>query len=119
MEQNRKETPRSNMENKQSFYKTTEERILKLAVDKFYNDYVGGEENHWLDTGERYFNFTEEELIETITNEILKEKRYVLLDNGWALEAKHIRFIGKQRVREIVDHRVKFRHNKEGWYWEK
>lgn len=44
------------MENKQSFYKTLEEKLLKLAVDKFYNDYVGGEENHFLDHNERYFN---------------------------------------------------------------
>lgn len=104
---------------KQSFYKTFEEKLLKLAVDKFYNDYVGGEENHWLDNNERYFNFTEDSLIKTIIDEILKEKNYIWLDNGFALEAKHIRFIGKARVSEIVEHRVKFRHNKEGWEWER
>lgn len=107
------------MENKkESFYKTFEEKLLKMAVDHYYNDYVGGEENHYLDCEERYFNFTEESLIETITNEILKEKYQIWLENGWAIEAKHIRFIGKERVREIVDHRVKFRHNKEGWCFE-
>ena len=103
---------------KQSFYKTFEEKLLKNAVDTFYNDYVGGEENHWLDYKERYFNFTEESLIEDITNDILKEKKYILCDNGLFLEAKHIRFMGKQRVEEIVKHRVQFRHNKECWAWE-
>lgn len=109
---------KSKMEQKQSFYKTNEEKILKGAVDKLYNDYVGGEENHWLDYGERYFNFTEESLIEDITNEILSEKNVLWLECGIALEPKHVRFIGKVRVKEIVDHRVKYRHNKEGWEWE-
>ena len=94
--------------------------MLAKAVDKLYNDYVGGEENHWLDTGgERYFNFTEESLIETITNEILKTKDYIRLENSWwVLEAKHIRFMGKERVKEIVAHRVAYRHKKEGWCFE-
>ena len=104
---------------KESFYKTLEEKMLKMAVDSKYNDYVGGEENHYLDCGERYFGFTEESLIETITDEILKTKTHIWLDNGFALEAKHIRFIGKARVHEIVDHRVKYRHAKEGWEWER
>lgn len=106
------------MENKTSFYKTFEEKLVKLAIDKFYNDYVGGEENHYLDTGERCFNFTEESLIETIETELLKAEKYIWLDNGYVLEAKHIRFIGKQRIHELVSHRVSFRHNKEGWEWE-
>ena len=103
---------------KESFYKNTNERLLKLAIDKIYNDYVGGEENHYLDYDERYFNFTEESLIDTITHELTREKRQLFLDNGFVIEAKHIRFIGKERIKEIVDHRVKFRHNKEGWCFE-
>ena len=107
------------MENKQSFYRTFEEKLVKIAIDTMYNDYVGGEENHWLDHNERCFDFTEEQLINIIVNRLLKEKRYIWLDNGMVLEAKHIRFIGKARINELVDHRVKFRHNKEGWCWEK
>ena len=106
------------MTNKESFYKTFEEKLVKGAVDKIYNDYVGGEENHWLDHQERYFNFNEEELIKIIIDELLKAEKYLWLENGLALEAKHIRFIGKQRITEIVKHRVQFRHNKEGWVWE-
>ena len=103
----------------ESFYKSEHERLLKRAVDKLYNDYVGGEENHYLDYDERYFNFTEDSLIETITDELLKTKDYVRLENSvFVLEAKHIRFMGKQRVREIVEHRVKYRHEKEGWIFE-
>ena len=105
------------MEQKQSFYKTWEEKLLRGAVDKYYNDYVGGAENHYLDEDEKP-SFTEKELIEIISNRITKEEKYIWLDNGLVLEAKHIRFIGKVRINEIVDHRVKFRHNKEGWLWE-
>lgn len=100
---------------KESFYKNENERYIKWAVDKLYNDYVGGEENHWLDTGERYFNFTEDSLIETITNEILKTKNVLWLENGLGVEAKHVRFVGKKRVAEIVEHRVKFRHSNDRW----
>lgn len=104
---------------KTNFYKNDNERMLKLAIDKLYNDYVGGEENHYLDYDERYFNFTEDSLIETITKELLTAKDYVELENSInVLEAKHIRFMGAKRVREIVEHRVKFRHVKEGWCFE-
>jgi len=103
---------------KESFYKNDNERLVKWAVDKLYNDYVGGEENHYLDNDERYFNFTEESLIDIITQEILKTRDILWTENGYGLEAKHVRFVGKERIREIVEHRVKFRHNKEGWCFE-
>jgi len=103
---------------KESFYKNENEHYIKWAVDKLYNDYVGGEENHWLDTGERCYGFTEDSLIKTITDEILKTKSVLWLENGLGVEAKHIRFVGKKRVAEIVEHRVKHRRNKEGWIFE-
>jgi len=107
------------MEKKPSFYKSEHERLLKSAVDKLYNDYVGGEENHYLDCDERYFNFTEQSLIETITKEIMRAEKYVELEDSlYVLEAKHIHFMGKKRVKEIVEHRVKYRHQKEGWCFE-
>lgn len=103
---------------KPSFYKNSNEMLLKLAVDKLYNDYVGGEENHFLDHQERYFNFTEKSLIEDISKEILTAKNLLWLENGGAIEAKHVRFIGEKRIKEIVEHRVKYRHKKEGWCFE-
>lgn len=106
-------------EMKPTFYKNSNEMLLKLAVDKLYNDYVGGEENHFLDHQERYFNFTEDSLIETITSDILREDQQLWLENGGAIEPKHVRFIGEKRIKEIVAHRVKFRHEKEGWCFEK
>lgn len=105
--------------NKPSFYRNDNERLIKSAIDKLYNDYVGGEENHYLDTGERYYHFTEQSLIDTIVDELLKAKDYVELENSiYVLEAKHIHFIGKERLTELTKHRVQFRHRKEGWEWE-
>ena len=108
----------TNTNTKPSFYKSFEERLIKSAVDYLYNEYVGGEENHWLDHGERYYNFDEKELCDLILERLLTEKHHLWLEDGFAIESKHIRFVGKQRVSEIVNHRVEFRHNKEGWEWE-
>ena len=105
---------------KPSFYKTMHEKMLAICVDKEYNDMIGGNENALLD-GEKYYAWTEEELIEYITGQFMTAKRYIELEDSWAvLEAKHIRFMGKKRVREIVEYRVKTRHEKEGkWEWER
>ena len=89
-----------------------------MAVDYIYNDYVGGEENHYLDHDERYFNFTEDTLIDTIYKELMSKEGFLFLENGFVIEAKHIRFVGSQRLKEIVEHRVKYRHKKEGWCFE-
>lgn len=105
---------------KERFYKTPHEAKLKLAIDKIYNDYIGGDENAMMD-GEEYNAWTEETLIDQITKEILSETNYLDLEDTWeVLEAKHVRFMGEKRVREIVEHRVQVRHSKEGkWAWEK
>lgn len=101
-----------------SFYKTTHEKIVSMVVDRFYNDEIGGRENHYLDTHEM-MPITEEDLVELITKEITSCKTTLWTESGWGLEAKHIRFIGKERIKEIVAHRVAYRHNKEGnWVWE-
>lgn len=103
----------------QSFYKNTREQMLALAVDKLYNDEIGGNENSMMD-GNEYYAWKEDELVDSIYHEVMS-KPYLELGDSWdLLEAKHIHFIGKKRVREIVDHRIKYRHAKEGsWLWEK
>ena len=104
---------------KESFYKTHEEKLLARAVDYMYNWAIGGNENDMLD-GNEYHAWKEDELIYSIIDDILSCRTYLEIENSWeVLEAKHIRFMGKERVREIVTHRVQFRHTKEGnWLWE-
>lgn len=100
------------------FYKTTQEFILAGVVDRIYNDEIGGRENHFYDTGEM-LPITEEELVNRIVNDILKTKVVLWTERGYGLEPKHIRFMGKDRVTEIVKYRVSTRHKKEGrWEWE-
>lgn len=105
--------------NKQSFYKTFEEKKLKKVVDYFYNMYIGGSENALLDNDD-YRAWTEANLINEIKTSILSEKYYLHLEDSLeVLEAKHVRFMGEKRVTEIVEHRVKFRHESDGlWTWE-
>ena len=104
---------------KQSFYQNFREQEIAMYTDKLYNDYIGGNECSMQD-GQDYTAFTEEQLIETISNDIVSTKdAYVWLDNGMALEKKHIKFVGNQRIHEIVEHRIQYRHKKEGlWMWE-
>lgn len=96
------------------------QRMLLKVIDKFYNDQIGWNENALLD-GEEYKAWTEEELIEYITDSILSEKDYLEMENTWdVLEAKHIRFLSKERIRLIVTGVVIRRHAEEGkWEWEK
>ena len=103
---------------KAKFYKTPHETKLKYVVDYFYNEYIGGSENAKL-SGDEYHAWTEPELIEQITADILKEKDFLHLEDSWeVLEAKHVRFMGEKRVREIVEHRTQYRHQQYSWEWE-
>lgn len=101
------------------FYKTFNERTIAKVVDTYYNDEIGGRENHYYDTDEM-LPITEEDLIAYVVNSIMATKKVLYTEAGYGIEAKHIRFMGKQRVTEIVTHRIQQRHQKEGkWIWEK
>ena len=103
---------------KASFYKTAKETILAGVVDRIYNDEIGGRENHYMDTNEK-LPITEEELIRMAVCDILKSKTTLWTEKGYGIEPKHGRFIGKERVTEIVEHRIKYRHRKESkWLFE-
>ena len=103
---------------KESFYKTDKEILLAQVVDSMYNDEIGGRENHYMDTGEK-LPITEEELIRMVVCDILKSRTILWTEHGYGIEPKHVRFIGKKRVTEIVEHRIKYRHQKEGkWMFE-
>ena len=109
----------SNVTKKESFYKTLDEKLLRAVVDSFYNDEIGGNENAMLDGGD-YFAWKEDDLIDYIAKAILSARVPLQIeDTLFCLEPKHVRFMGGSRVWEIVEHRVKYRHRKEGpWEWE-
>ena len=94
--------------------------LLIGVVDYFYNEYIGGNENDYLD-GKEYYPYTNEELIEAIVSEIMNEPGYLNIeDSKCMVEAKHLRFLGKDYINAIVTGRVYARHFDEGkWEWEK
>ena len=98
----------------------THEMQLLRAIQKIYNDQIGWNENAYYD-GSDYTAWKEENLIKYIVNEVLTEENYLELEDSWeVLEAKHIRFMGKEKVQELIDAYVKCRHLLEGkWVWEK
>lgn len=103
------------MENKELRMK----QLLKV-IDCLYNDYIGCNENSMLD-GEEYHAFTLDELIETITNDIITCETYLPMEGTMeVVEAKHFRFIGKDDIKSIVTGRCFARKKSEGkWQWEK
>lgn len=96
------------------------EKLLNAVIDNIYNDQVGCDENAYLD-GEPYHAWTESEIIDVIVHDILHSRTPLDLEGSlYCVEPKHIRFIGEERIRELVENRVKTRHQDEGaWEWEK
>ena len=94
--------------------------LLIGVIDYYYNEFIGCNENAYLD-GEEYHPYTNEELIKTIVSEIMNEPGYLNIeDSKYMVEAKHIRFLGKDYINAIVTGRVYARHSDEGkWEWEK
>lgn len=97
------------------------EKQLIFAIHKLYNDYVGWNENAYLDGDEEHFKpFTLNELVEWITSDILNEKDYLELEDSFeTMEAKHNRFYGKDFIKQLVTIICETRRNEESWEWEK
>ena len=94
-------------------------QLLKV-VDHEYNDYIGGDENAMMD-GNEYHPWTLEELIDVITNNITESDDYLEMeDTCEVVEAKHFRFLGKERIKALVTGRCYARKQEDGkWMWEK
>lgn len=93
-------------------------QLIKV-VDHEYNDRIGGNINSYLD-GSEYHAYTLEELIEEITNYILTCDTYLEMENTKeVVEAKHIRFLGKEEIEAVVSMRCKMRKEQDRkWEWE-
>ena len=93
---------------------------LNGIINHEYNDLIGGNENSYLD-GEEFYPYTLEELVEDITNTILTSKEYLEIENSkMVVEQKHIRFLGKDFIRNLVYAICLQRKSEEGkWIWEK
>lgn len=105
---------------------TLHERTLRKIICDIRNDYVGGIENMILDNDEEQLKEffpngypTREEVIEYIYGEVMRGKEKVLRSplDIYALEKKHIKFMGEKFVRELIEDRVDFDIKKNGWSW--
>lgn len=93
-------------------------KCLWKIITYYYNEYIGGNENAFLD-GNEYTPFTEEQLIETITKEIMTNDLLPMEDSFYCIEGKHIRFMGRKFIKSCVYAECHRRHEEDGlWEWE-
>lgn len=105
---------------------TFNERVLRKIIIDFRNEYIGGIENMLSDYDEEQLKEffpngypTREDVIEYIYGEVMNGKEKVLRSpqDIVALEKRHIHFMGEKFVRELIEDRVDFDINKNGWSW--
>ena len=105
---------------------TYEQRLLRKLICDIRNEIVGGYENSILDNDEEelkkmYPNGmpTREDIINEIYNEVMDNKSKYLRSNDCPimLEKKHIHFMGEKFVRELIENRVDYDINHNGWSW--
>jgi hypothetical protein len=104
---------------------TKHERMLRNLIVGIRNDYIGGLENMTYDYDEDQLKEmgvhfpTRDEVVEYIYNEIMNGKEQIVHcpNDIWGMEKKHIRFLGEQFVRELIEDRVDYDINKNGWVW--
>lgn len=87
--------------------KEFERKMVRAAIIETRNDIIGGIENSYLDYSEEEFidlyngRPTKESIINTIYRQLTSSK-YIVLQNGLCVEAKHIKFLGKEKIMEMI-----------------
>lgn len=101
---------------------TFEEKVLRAIIADWRNYYVGCFENAYLDNGEEdfikmYGYVTKQKIIELVYYEIANgTKPFVQSPTRMlALEKKHLRFMGKKFIEELIEDRIEADYNKNGW----
>ena len=103
---------------------TFEERMLRAIICDMRNEFIGGFENMTYDCSEeeceKYWplkNRTKESAVNTILSQIIggKDKYIQSPQRPIALEKKHLKFMGKQFIKELIEDRVEADYQKHGW----
>ena len=87
--------------------KEFERKLVRMAIIETRNDIIGGIDNSYLDYTEEEFlelhngRLTKEIIINTIYRQLTSSK-YIVLQNGLCVEAKHIKFLGKEKIMETI-----------------
>lgn len=103
---------------------TFEERTLRSIIIDFRREIIGGFENMTYDYSEeeceKYWplkNRTKENVVENIYGLIMNgNDKYIYSSiRNIGMERKHIKFMGSQFVRELIEDRVEADYQKNGW----
>ena len=87
--------------------KEFERKLVRMAIIEIRNDIIGGIDNSYSDYTEEEFlelyngRPTKESIINTIYRQLITSK-FIVLQNGLCVEAKHIKFLGKEKIMEII-----------------
>ena len=103
---------------------TFEEKMLRHIICGMRDVIIGGFENTYADCGEEQAeecwplkDRTKENVVNDILSQIFDGKESYVVSpidfNG--LEKKHIKFMGKAFVKELIEDRVEYDYQHEGW----
>lgn len=97
------------------------EKIIRQAICDFRDEFVGGQENAYMDMGEEeylatYGVLTNTEVEANIYYELMCGKGNVIWTHkGLCIEKKHVKFLGSDYIRAMIRDRVKYDYDKNGW----
>ena len=97
---------------------TFEEMVIKDLIRKNYNDYVGWRTNAYSDWSDVFENENPslQDCKDYIYFEIMNTKeKYLEAENGFAIETKHIRFLGAKKLQDMISEKVEKDYEKNGW----
>ena len=102
---------------------TFHEKLLRHIIICYRNDFIGGRANAYSDYGEEEYNkmyptpLTKEDVVNYIYGEIMNgNDQYVTSPHdNISLEKKHIKFLGSDFIRELIEDRVQADYEKNGW----
>lgn len=87
--------------------KEFERKLVRAAIIEIRNSVIGEIDNSYSDyTSEKFLELyngkpTKDSIINTIYKQLINSK-FVVLQNGLCVEAKHIKFIGKEKIMKII-----------------
>lgn len=101
----------------------TQKEFNKIILRRIIKDWIcwelGGYENSYLDNGDEfpYKGLTKEDFVEEIYDQvILVDEDYLSSPiENYAIEKKHIRFMGKENIKILIEELIEKDYKKNGW----
>ena len=93
--------------------------LLRRIIKDWICWEIGGYENSYLDEGDEfpYKGLTKEDFVEEIYDRVISDKEDYLCSpvEDYAIEKKHIRFMGKENIKNLIEELVEEDYKKNGW----